>query len=823
MEDKYIDTTVSASQAVLRHRDSLPDVPQDIEDDELMAHFNDPNYDFATASTTAGSTMDTVELGRKPAGRWSSLSMSAATDADTESSSQWEASRAAESKANLPSEITTYDDESPYPEVRAAVSNTDDPSMPVNTFRMWLIGIIFSAAIPAFNTIFYLRYPSVIINALFIQLVTLPCGKLLEKILPTWRVSVFGYGMSLNPGPFNIKEHALISVMANVVVYGAPITDVIATQEMFYNQPWAIGRQFVIGLAIQLIGFSFAGMVRQFLVWPSSMIWPGVLVRSALLNTMHKNYGKKETKHISREKFLFLACLCSFVWYWVPGFLWTGLSVFNWVCWIAPNNVVVNSLFGYVSGLGMGFFTFDWAMISYIGSPLVVPWWAQVNAFVSFVFWIWFIIPILWAKNVFYAKFMPISTPQSFDNTGMPYNVTNIITDGVFDQEKYKQYSPMYLSITFAVTYGTVFASYTAVVVHTFLWYRRDIVRQFRRTLGDERDVHSRLMKAYPEVPRYWYGALGIISFVLGIVGNEICNTKLPIWGYIIGLLIAVVFIIPLGMVQAITNQLFTLNVLAEVVSGYMLPGRPLATMVFKQFTHTTTQQTLYFVSDLKMGHYMKVPPRMMFVGQVIASIIAVFSSIAAQQWAFTNIRGICTPGQEDMFTCPGLLTFGTASLIWGGIGPQRLFGPGTIYYPLVWFFLIGAVLPIPAYFMAKRFPRSAWRYVHMPVALNALSQVPPGTGINFSSWIVVGAIFQWFMRRRHFRWWMRYNYLLSSGLDAGVIFGLIFIFFCVQLPKNMITLNWWGNTVWQNTADAQGIPLAIVPPGQTFGPTTWS
>ena len=26
--------------------------------------------------------------------------------------------------------------ESPYPEVRAAVSNTDDPSMPVNTFRM---------------------------------------------------------------------------------------------------------------------------------------------------------------------------------------------------------------------------------------------------------------------------------------------------------------------------------------------------------------------------------------------------------------------------------------------------------------------------------------------------------------------------------------------------------------------------------------------------------------------------------------------------------------------------------------------------------------
>lgn len=215
--------------------------------------------------------------------------------------------------------------------------------------------------------------PTVIINSLFVQIIVLPFGKSMERFLPTWRLTLFGYSMSLNPGPFNVKEHTLISVMANVVVYGAPVTDIIATQTFFYNTPWGIGKQFVLGLAVQLLGFSFAGLVRQFLVWPSSMIWPGVLVRSALLNTMHKNYGKKETKHISRERFLFFACLCSFIWYWVPGFLFTALSIFNWVCWIAPNNIVVNTLFGYASGLGMGFLTFDWAMISYVGSPLVVP------------------------------------------------------------------------------------------------------------------------------------------------------------------------------------------------------------------------------------------------------------------------------------------------------------------------------------------------------------------------------------------------------------------------------------------------------------------
>jgi hypothetical protein len=161
--------------------------------------------------------------------------------------------------------------------------------------------------------------------------------------------------------------------MVNVVVDGVTVTDISSALRMIYGTRWSVGKQFVLGLSFQLLGFSFAGILRQFLVWPSSMIWPGVLVRCALLNTMHSNYGKKDTKHISRERFLYIACICSFIWYWVPGYLWTGLSIFNWVCWIAPNNVIVNSLFGTVSGFGMGLVTFDWVQISLIGSPLVVP------------------------------------------------------------------------------------------------------------------------------------------------------------------------------------------------------------------------------------------------------------------------------------------------------------------------------------------------------------------------------------------------------------------------------------------------------------------
>jgi len=69
----------------------------------------------------------------------------------------------------------------------------------------------------------------------------------------------------------------------------------------------------------------------------------------------------------------------------------------------------------------------------------------------------------------------------------------------------------------------------------------------------------------------------------------------------------------------------------------------------------------------------------------------------------------------------------------------------------------------------------------------------------------------------------MRYNYLTAVGLDAGVIFGLVIIFFSLQLPNGGVNVNWWGNNVWKNTADAKMVPLKTLGSGQTFGPSTWS
>jgi hypothetical protein len=146
-----------------------------------------------------------------------------------------------------------------------------------------------------------------------------------------------------------------------------------------------------------------------------------------------------------------------------------------------------------------------------------------------------------------------------------------------------------------------------------------------------------------------------------------------------------------------------------------------------------------------------------------------------------------------------------------------------TRYNGLLYFFLVGALAPIPFYFLAFRYPLSFWRYVNMPVFFAGVMNIPPATGGNYSAWAVTGFIFQYLMRRLHFRWWMRYNYILSAGLDAGVAIALICIFFFVQLPsKNGGNIDWWGNNVWLNTADANATAFFTLKPNQTFGPTSW-
>jgi len=56
--------------------------------------------------------------------------------------------------------------------------------------------------------------------------------------------------------------------------------------------------------------------------------------------------------------------------------------------------------------------------------------------------------------------------------------------------------------------------------------------------------------------------------------------TNLTWWAFLLAVSISFVFSVPIGIIQAVTNNQIGLNVLTEFIYGYIQPGRPLALML---------------------------------------------------------------------------------------------------------------------------------------------------------------------------------------------------------------------------------------------------
>lgn len=114
--------------------------------------------------------------------------------------------------------IVDEEEESPIEEVRLTVTNTDDPTLPVWTFRMWFLGLVSCVMLSFLNQFFAYRTEPLVITQITVQVATLPIGHFMAAVLPKGKFRIPGFGsraFSLNPGPFNMKEHVLISIFAN--------------------------------------------------------------------------------------------------------------------------------------------------------------------------------------------------------------------------------------------------------------------------------------------------------------------------------------------------------------------------------------------------------------------------------------------------------------------------------------------------------------------------------------------------------------------------------------------------------------------------------
>src|SRR4051794_9104389 len=110
------------------------------------------------------------------------------------------------------------------------------------------------------------------------------------------------------------------------------------------------------------------------------------------------------------------------------------------------------------------------------------------------------------------------------------------------------------------------------------------------------------------------------------------------------------------------------------------------------------------------------------------------------------------------------------------------MFGPGSIYHAIQWYWLVGALLPVLFYVIVRCFPRTPLRMLNAPVMLGAMAWLPPyvylipallpipsssfalpenrsntnltlyirATPLSFSTWAFFGLLFNYSIRSRY-------------------------------------------------------------------------
>ncbi|KAM0075101.1 hypothetical protein ACKRZS_012918 [Fusarium odoratissimum] len=706
----------------------------------------------------------------------------------------------------------------------------DDPTLPCLTLRMWTIGIAFCLVGSGVNTLYTLRFPSISLSQSAIQFLAYPVGKAWEYAIPDWGFTLFGKRHSLNPGPFNHKENMLIYILANLSFLTRLSADVLTEQRVFYGLKAGWGFEILATLTSILFGFALSGLTRSVVVEPKSLVWPGVLGNTALNAALHTPRKEVIAGKISRYHFFILAFFASFCWYWFPDFIFPALGYFTWICWIAPKNPVVNQVFGMKSGLGLLPFTFDWSQIAYIGSPLVVPVWAILNVLASLVFWIYIVSPALYYSNTWFSAHLPLQSNSIFDNTGEVFNVSKVVNkkEGfTFDHDLYAQYSDIYLPVTYALnTFGLSFATISSLFVWLFLEKRRDLVRTFRdacKSLTSKNTSgRDRLQPQYDAVPLWWYMIAALVALGIGIFTYEYYPVQLRWYGVIFGMVVSSVFFIPLAWVYATSNIKIQIDIFCRIIAGYVWEGKVLANIWFFNVGYISGIKGLAFSQDLKLGIYCGIPPRSLFLVQVVGLIIGSLGQVSVLNWALGNIPNVCNAKlAPNGFTCPFSRTHFNTSMVWGALGPRRFFEPGALYRPLLWFFLVGALLPVVVYLLrTKAFPHINWlKKIHVPLFLGGLNYIPPASGVNYGSWALFGILFGVLVKKRKASWWHRFNFVLSSALDCSVAIAGIVIFFAVFYTGAADNFSWWGTNVYKDTCDWKSCPYKALAKGQTFGP----
>lgn len=607
------------------------------------------------------------------------------------------------------------------------------------------------------------------------------------------------------------------------------------------------------------MGMGFAGYLRRFSVYPVKALWPTILPTIAMNRALTRPEPRENIYGwtMSRYRFFYICTVSMFFYYWLPGYLFTALSTFNWMTWIDPSNKTLAILTG--SSLGLGLFnpitTFDWNIATSSYQALALPFFSTATQYAGAILGALIILGIYY-NNMYNTAYLPINSSSAFTNNGTAFQVRQIIVDNKLDYKKYQEYSPPFYSAGYILTVGANFAFYPVYFLYIMgnQWKTIgkayvDFYQGLRRGKGNYEgamDVHSRTMSKYKEVPDWWFLLILVGAIVVSVVFLEIYPLDTPVWLVFLMIGINLVFAVPLSFLSATTGTNLGLGSLIQVITGYILPGNPNAFL----FGQTLGSWALAgygdnYVQDQKMAHYCKIAPRSVFRSQIGTIIITCFVAVGTQDFILNNVEGLCTPNQPSRFTCAndGAPLYNN-SLMWGLLGSDIMFN--SLYPLLKWCFLIGTLIAVvflagqewgPKYLpgvkeklrarlSTKTFTlldRTLFPFVASLLWLNPILIIQgiqhwaPSNLSYKTPGFILGFIFMYWLPRHRLAWWEKYNYVLSAAFTAGVAISALVMFFAVGY--NPVSLTWWGNTVSSAGVDGSSVGILPIPDRGYFGP----
>lgn len=138
--------------------------------------------------------------------------------------------------------------------MRLTVPATDDPTQAAFTFRTCVLGLASCVILSFVNQFFGFRNNALNLSTVSAQIAVLPIGKFMAATLPSRpiKVPLTGFSFSLNPGPFTMKEHVLITIIASSGAGGVYAVHIITSVKAFYRKEMHLIAAFLLAQTTQV-------------------------------------------------------------------------------------------------------------------------------------------------------------------------------------------------------------------------------------------------------------------------------------------------------------------------------------------------------------------------------------------------------------------------------------------------------------------------------------------------------------------------------------------------------------------------------------------